>query len=507
MTVLLDANPDVLSVGAYDATPFGHQLQPPLSYYISSVVRPGGGTWSATDFMKVSAAPWDATKKAWMVTIFPATNYNGRERSELLLVGDRADPSNLAYTVFKHWKDDPTDPAVTPTIYYATRRVFGDATYPWSGPVAGGVVIQCKTVGYDDPNVNGTQETANYQQGPVFQILARGSDFEAETQGGILTMTFGTTGVDYVSGRRNAYGRFGGALVSGHVYDIVIEATLSLGRISAKNMPLPGSQTGGFRIWMRDFTVDQSDWNDAHLIFDSFTQAGSSGLDTIPAGAGPRAVGAIETWNYQGSSGEVYPQPSGSHPVAAAALTGGYMPPQHFTGRGIYRGGWVNGERNVHRTYVGKERICTTLAEAFALYGSGTGVPPTDSAPANTTVPGITGTVAVGQVLTKAAGVWRGTPTPTVTQKWEASDGTWWDLPGATAGTLTVTAAHVGLKLRVTEIASNSVATVQASSAETIVVPGPGGNWIGNPLDSAATSIDGWGRNQGTETLTLDTVT
>ncbi len=490
MAILLDANPNSLTLGAYDDGPFEHQLQPDLAWYNGNVPRPGGGSWVNTDFLQVASAPWDATQKAWRLTIFPArrangTTFNERERSELLLIGDRANPANFAYTIFKNWSDDPRDPANFRTIYYANRRTFGDGTFPWIGPIAGGTVLQVKGMGYDDPAVSGTRETMNFQQGPVFEMLARGSDFQADCQGGILTMNFGVVAnppnPDYVPGHRQAYGKFAGALFSSDVFDIVCEVTLSIGRITTKNMTLPGGQVGGFRIWIRNFTRDQSDWNDAnHLKFDSFSVPGTGGLDNIPSGQGPRALGAIETWNYQGAAGETYPDPTTHPPVAAAAYRQGYMPPAHFTGRGIYRGGAVNGETATHRTYIGKERICTTLAEAFALYGGS--APPVPVAPSFTTSPSVTGTATVGATLTASTGTIAGSPTPSVSYQWEfAYDSRAWTIPAATTSTLVLGKEHAGLKVRVTVVAANPSGTASASSGWTSVVTGSGGNLFGNP--------------------------
>jgi hypothetical protein len=399
------------------------------------------------------------------------------------MVGTRNDPTSPMYQIHHNWTPDPRDPANFKTIYNASRRIFGDAQWPWNGPVGGGVTLQVKGAGYDDPAVNGNSESMNFVQTPTFDFTARGGDFLADHQGGILTMADGNYSP------RHAWGKTFGTLVSGHVYDIIVEVTLSLNQITSRQMAISAGQTGGVRIWIRDWTIDQSDWNDAaHLRANSFTQASSgSGFtpDFIPAVIGPRALGAIEIWNYLGSTGETYPLPSSHPPVAAAAITAGYLPPQQWAGRGIYRGGWVNGERNVHRTYVGPERICTTLAEAQALFGSGTSTP---TAPSNTAPPSVAGTRVVGNTLTGSQGSWSGVPTPLLSNQWQFSyDNRAWPLKneaGAleTGLTLALTEQHAGLRVRFAVTGANSSgAPATAYSPWTTIITRSDGNYFGNP--------------------------
>ena len=82
--------------------------------------------------------------------------------------------------------------------------------------------------------------------------------------------------------------------------------------------------------------------------------------------------------------------------------------------------------------------------------------------------PTISGTAAVGQTLTAAAGSWFPAPT-TVTRQWNA-DGV--AIPGATGGTFVVTTAQQGKKITVTETASGTdLHTTSASSDPTATVP------------------------------------
>lgn len=92
---------------------------------------------------------------------------------------------------------------------------------------------------------------------------------------------------------------------------------------------------------------------------------------------------------------------------------------------------------------------------------------PTDSAPSNSVASAITGTPQVGQLLTVGAGTWSGTPTPTVTRKWQRSDNGstgWSDISGATGTTYTVQGADESKYLRVLESAENTVSTVTQAS-------------------------------------------
>lgn len=90
------------------------------------------------------------------------------------------------------------------------------------------------------------------------------------------------------------------------------------------------------------------------------------------------------------------------------------------------------------------------------------------SKPANTTLPTITGTVAVGETLTRVAGVWSGRPAPQIEAVWLRNG-----VPvGPATATRSIVLADVGAKFRVLEVATSSSGVVTVQSTETIAVPG-----------------------------------
>ncbi|MFZ4569474.1 MAG: hypothetical protein ACOYND_10595, partial [Bacteroidota bacterium] len=116
------------------------------------------------------------------------------------------------------------------------------------------------------------------------------------------------------------------------------------------------------------------------------------------------------------------------------------------------------------------------------------------SAPSNSAVPSLRGTVALGQTLTTTDGTWSGSPTPTFSYKWQRADtasGTYSDISGATSSTYTVTASDAGKYLRSVATATNSAGTSSKESAATIQVPLPSSVYVspsGNDTTGQATS-------------------
>ena len=120
-----------------------------------------------------------------------------------------------------------------------------------------------------------------------------------------------------------------------------------------------------------------------------------------------------------------------------------------------------------------------TAAQAFTLAaddidveGAGSATP---SAPANVTLPTISGTAQAGQTLTASTGTWAGTQPITYTYQWQRCDSagaTCAAIANATAGTYAATATDVGKTLRVVVAAKNSVGTTNATSNATVVVQG-----------------------------------
>lgn len=94
------------------------------------------------------------------------------------------------------------------------------------------------------------------------------------------------------------------------------------------------------------------------------------------------------------------------------------------------------------------------------------------AAPANTVVPTIDDTTpTIGQTLTTTPGTWTGTPTPTLTRKWQKNIASvWTDIVGATGLTYVVQAGDSGLQLRVVETGTNDGGSATANSLATSAV-------------------------------------
>jgi len=95
------------------------------------------------------------------------------------------------------------------------------------------------------------------------------------------------------------------------------------------------------------------------------------------------------------------------------------------------------------------------------------------TAPANTALPTLSGTAAVGSTVTAANGTWNGSPTG-FTYAWARCDAlgnACATVSGQTAQTYAVTAADSGTTLRVSVTATNSAGSTSATSAQTAVVP------------------------------------
>ena len=92
--------------------------------------------------------------------------------------------------------------------------------------------------------------------------------------------------------------------------------------------------------------------------------------------------------------------------------------------------------------------------------------------PRNTGLPTVSGTPAVGQTLTAAAGSWAGSPTSFAYQwqRCDAAGAACTGIPGATGQTYVVAGADLGSTLRVAATARNTVGSAAATSAPTSVV-------------------------------------
>ena len=129
------------------------------------------------------------------------------------------------------------------------------------------------------------------------------------------------------------------------------------------------------------------------------------------------------------------------------------------------------------------------------------------SAPSITSLPSLSGTATVGQLLTASSGVWQGVPTPTYSFGWQRCDSGGNNcvaISGASGSAYTLVGADAGSTLEVVVTASNSAGQASATSApSSVVLPlvldnfnrangGVGANWgpIG-PSGFASMTISG----------------
>jgi hypothetical protein len=95
------------------------------------------------------------------------------------------------------------------------------------------------------------------------------------------------------------------------------------------------------------------------------------------------------------------------------------------------------------------------------------------AAPSNRAGPSVNGTARVGEALTASPGEWSGTPPLSFHYQWlrcGPSGSLCTAIPGATASTYRVSAADVGLTLRIQVTASNAAGVAAAASPPTAVV-------------------------------------
>ena len=127
------------------------------------------------------------------------------------------------------------------------------------------------------------------------------------------------------------------------------------------------------------------------------------------------------------------------------------------------------------------------------------------TAPANTAVPTISGTVNTGETLTASQGTWSGSPSA-FRYEWMKSSltgGTYAPIADATTNSYVVTDADIGRRISVTVTAASSGGATAAQSATTIIVPVPvpknaviptvGGNAVVDSLLSAQAGVWDYG--------------
>ena len=91
-------------------------------------------------------------------------------------------------------------------------------------------------------------------------------------------------------------------------------------------------------------------------------------------------------------------------------------------------------------------------------------------APANSSLPSISGSAVEGQTLSASPGEWSGAPAPSYTYQWERCDSggeECSDIEGATSSTYRLGAVNVGNTLRVRVVATNAASSAIASSSAT----------------------------------------
>jgi hypothetical protein len=155
-------------------------------------------------------------------------------------------------------------------------------------------------------------------------------------------------------------------------------------------------------------------------------------------------------------------------------------------------------------TAVGTQEATGALASFASWYGAvvtyrtGPAVPPT--APANTSVPTISGTPRDGSKLTAGLGTWTGTQPLAYSQQWERCNPGCTPITGAMATTYTLGSADIGTSVRVTVTATNGAGSASASSGQIAVTAAP-------PTNTALPTISGTPRAGMTLTATAGTWT
>ncbi|HEX8066223.1 MAG TPA: hypothetical protein VF520_06835 [Thermoleophilaceae bacterium] len=126
------------------------------------------------------------------------------------------------------------------------------------------------------------------------------------------------------------------------------------------------------------------------------------------------------------------------------------------------------------------------------------------SAPVNTALPSIGGTVQDGQTLTATTGTWTGTAPITYAYQWRrcnSSGASCSDVSGATSSTYTVVPGDVGSTFRVVVTATNVVGSTSATSSQTAVAA------AAPPANTALPTISGTAQDGQTLTASNGTWT
>jgi hypothetical protein len=125
-----------------------------------------------------------------------------------------------------------------------------------------------------------------------------------------------------------------------------------------------------------------------------------------------------------------------------------------------------------------------------AAPSGGSSVTSTAVAPANTSLPQVSGTMQVGQTLTTTSGTWSGSPS--IAYQWQYSrdsGATWLNVNGATATIFQESSTFQGAKIRVRTTASNSVGSATVASAA--VGPVAASTTVSGSFSVATNLVDG----------------
>lgn len=129
---------------------------------------------------------------------------------------------------------------------------------------------------------------------------------------------------------------------------------------------------------------------------------------------------------------------------------------------GVNIGGATNNTYTIvnadNGTTLTAEVTATNVAGVSSATSAGTAI---SNLPANTVLPVISGTLAVGQLLSTTDGTWTNTPTG-YTYQWKRNGA---NIGGATANTYTLTASDPGTTITVEVTATNAAGNASASSA------------------------------------------
>jgi hypothetical protein len=164
--------------------------------------------------------------------------------------------------------------------------------------------------------------------------------------------------------------------------------------------------------------------------------------------------------------------------IAAGTLGGALTPilsvtPPPFSG-GTYGSGHTGGfAAKMALNACGDGALIVGIADSQnsdlhdGLFTSTTqGCPPGGGKPVNTSLPAVSGTARVGQVLSASTGGWSGTPSPAYTYQWQLCNPACADIPSQTSASLIVAAADVGAQVRVVVTATNPAGNAAADSSQ-----------------------------------------